>query len=137
MSDVTYSIKEVSEQCGWSIHMLRYYEKEGLLPPIDRDENGHRCYTVANMRLIEMLNRLRMTGMPINQMRAFSQTYQHDANGQQESLPERLQILREHREKVLAQVEALHQNLEAIEYKIDLYETQLEEKERYAEAQTT
>ena len=60
MNDVTYSISEMSGQSGWSIHMLRYYEKEGLLPPIERDENGYRCYTQGNLQLIHFLNKLRL-----------------------------------------------------------------------------
>ncbi|QPC83419.1 MerR family transcriptional regulator [Phototrophicus methaneseepsis] len=137
MSETTYSIKEVSEQVGWSIHMLRYYEKEGLLPPIARDDKGYRCYSEANLGLILFLERLRMTGMGISQMRVYVQLYQDRHIDEKALLPERIKLLRDHRESVLAQIDVLRHNLEAIEYKIELYETELEELENHGEPQTT
>lgn len=126
MSDVTYSIREVSEQSGWSIHMLRYYEKEGLLLPVARDENGYRCYTQRDINLIHFLNRLRTTGMPISQMRIYMQLLQKREYDPTYILPELIKLLKDHRELVLAHLEELQLNLEAIEYKINLYETELE-----------
>lgn len=137
MSDVTYSIKEVSALSGWSIHMLRYYEKEGLLLPIGRDGNGYRCYTQADVNLIQFLNRLRLTGMPISQMRAYMQLLQHRQHKAQDVLPELIKLLKDHRETVLAHLDELRQNVTAIEYKIGLYETELERFTHYEDAQTT
>lgn len=137
MNDVTYSIKEVSEQSGWSIHMLRYYEKEGLLPPIGRDENGYRCYTQWDMSLIHFLNRLRQTGMPISQMRTYMRLLQSREDQPNDILPELIDLLKDHRETVLAHLDELRHNIEAIDYKINLYQTELEELEQHGESQTS
>jgi DNA-binding transcriptional MerR regulator len=137
MTEITYSIKEVSEQSGWSIHMLRYYEKEGLLLPIARDENGYRCYTQGDVSLIQFLNRLRTTGMPVSQMRDYMQLLQKRQIQPQQVLPELLKLLNCHRETVLAHLDELRQNLDAIEYKINLYQTELEEVSTHGDAQTS
>ena len=137
MSDVTYSIKEVSEICGWSIHMLRYYEKEGLLPTIGRDDNGYRTYTDRDLGLIEFINRLRTTGMPVSQMRTYVQL-SFGRNQQPDAiLPQLIDMLKEHRETVLVNLDILQQNIEAIEYKIDLYSNELKECLNREDSQTT
>lgn len=137
MSDVTYSIREVSEQSGWSIHMLRYYEKEGLLPSIDRDQNGYRRYTQWDMGLIHFLNRLRQTGMPVSQMRIYMQLLQKRDSEPTCVFPELIKLLKDHRETVLSHLEELRHNIEAIEYKINLYENELKEFIEHGESQIT
>lgn len=138
MSDDTYSIKEVSDRVGWSRYTLRYYEKEGLLPGIARDENGYRVFTEDDIGFITILDHLRSTGMPISQMRAFVQTYRpDDPRGEAELVEERLRMLHAHREDVLSHLEALRGDLTAIERKIEIYEKRVvEEKQRHAETQT-
>ena len=44
-----YTIKQVAEQFALSAHTLRYYEKEGLLPLVTRDENGNRLFGEADL----------------------------------------------------------------------------------------
>jgi DNA-binding transcriptional MerR regulator len=63
--DAELTIQQVSERTGLSVYTLRYYERNGLLEPINRAANGHRCYSATNITRIEFLSKLRMTGMPI------------------------------------------------------------------------
>ena len=60
-----FSIQQVAQKTGLSIHTLRYYEKVGLLAPIQRGKNGHRQYSIEDIIWLEFLVRLRETGMSI------------------------------------------------------------------------
>lgn len=67
-----FTIQEVVARTGLSVHALRYYERAGLLPPVDRAASGHRRYTADDLNWITFLLRLRATGMSIRQMRAYA-----------------------------------------------------------------
>ena len=66
-----YTIDEAAERMGLTKHTLRYYEREGLLPPIAKASNGHRSYTEDDLGWVRFLQLLRATGMPIREMKAF------------------------------------------------------------------
>jgi DNA-binding transcriptional MerR regulator len=114
---VSYSVGEVSEQTGLSTHTLRWYEQVGLLDPVDRDTGGRRRYVTADMDRLRFLIKLRSTGMPVRDMVRYVEL----ARRGPATVTERLELLVEHRERVLAQIEALTDDLKIIEYKIDLY----------------
>jgi DNA-binding transcriptional MerR regulator len=111
------SIAQAAQQTGLSEHTLRYYERIGLLQPIDRAANGHRRYAPDHLRLIEFLVKLRATGMPLEQMKAYAALIREGDSGE----PERLRMLLEHRQRVLADIQALQDNLAVIEWKIERY----------------
>src|SRR5260370_3447845 len=67
------TIQQVARQTGLSIDTLRYYERIGLLEPVGRAQNGHRRYTQHDLAWIDLLIRLRNTGMPRAQMVRFAQ----------------------------------------------------------------
>jgi DNA-binding transcriptional MerR regulator len=114
---VSYSVGEVSEQTGLSTHTLRWYEQVGLLDPVDRDTGGRRRYVTADMDRLRFLIKLRSTGMPVRDMVRYVEL----ARRGPATVTERLELLVEHRERVLAQIESLTDDLKIIEYKIDLY----------------
>ena len=62
--DTGLTIKQVAQQTGLSIDTLRYYEHIGLLEPVGRAPNGHCRYTPHDIAWIDLLIRLRNTGMP-------------------------------------------------------------------------
>lgn len=64
-----YTIKQVAQTVGISANALRYYEKEGLLPAIQRDVNGVRQYTDHDVDRAKMIHILRMMNMPIADVR--------------------------------------------------------------------
>lgn len=113
----TYTIQEAAQFTGLTVHTLRYYERIGLLAAVNRASNGHRRYTDEDLRRITFLNRLRMTGMPIRHMQQFAVASQQG----DDTLEERIDMLEIHRASVLAQIDALQQNLDVIEMKIRLY----------------
>lgn len=68
---IAVGIAEVADITGLSRDTLRWYEREGLIPVIDRTSNGYRRYDGRAIRMIQMLVRLRRTGMPVEQMREY------------------------------------------------------------------
>ena len=115
------SIAEAAEISGLSAHTLRYYERAGLLEPVGRNGSGHRRYRQADLDLIRFLTRLRATGMPIREVRRYAGLMQAgDATN-----AERLRLLEQHRDAVLAGLETTIKSLELIEWKIDFYKERL------------
>ncbi|BDZ46890.1 MerR family transcriptional regulator [Naasia aerilata] len=113
------SIAQMAEATGLSTHTLRYYEREGLMfAPVDRASSSHRRYTEADVTWVSFLTKLRSTGMPIRDVRRYVELAR-DGDG---TMPERLALLVQHRERVLAQLEEVTASLAAIDYKITLYE---------------
>ena len=112
------SIAEVSEQTGLSAHTLRYYERDGLmLHDVPRTPSGRREYSDQDVTGILMVARLRATGMPVREIRRYAAL----VRAGKETERERLDLLEAHRERVLAQLEEVQDNLRAIEAKIDGY----------------
>ncbi|ASC73505.1 HTH-type transcriptional regulator AdhR [Halomicronema hongdechloris C2206] len=114
------TIQQVAEATGLSVHTLRYYERCNLIAPIDRSANGHRRYSSADLRWIEFLNKLRLTGMPIRQMQQYAELVRAYPSS---AFEERRQILATHREVVLEQIQQLQENLAVIDWKIQHYST--------------
>ncbi|WP_017659441.1 MerR family transcriptional regulator [Baaleninema simplex] len=112
------TIQQVAEATGLSVHTLRYYERCDLIAPIRRLANGHRRYSTRDIRWIEFLNRLRLTGMPIRQMQQYAALMQQSPD---ETAQERRQLLEAHREVMVAQIQQLQENLAVIDWKIQHY----------------
>lgn len=118
------TISAAAEASGLSVDTLRYYEKEGLtLDPPDRSASGQRRYTESDVRWLGTLVMLRKTGMPIRDIRAFVALYRVPGSEQQ-----RMDILTEHREHVLVELNEVQGHLAAIERKIDFYKALLDKK---------
>ena len=117
MNDKTYSVGEASAATGVSSHTLRYYERAGLLTPVKRGKNGHRLYTQDDLNWVRFLTLLRVTGMPIAQMRRYMELIRAGAGNE----AERLELFERHREDMLARIGVLTNNLSAIERKIAVY----------------
>jgi DNA-binding transcriptional MerR regulator len=113
----TLTIQQVAQQTGLSVHTLRYYERNGLLEPVDRASSGHRRYSEEDVARIEFLTRLRLTGMSIRRMQEFARLFRE----QPEAIAARRAILEEHEREVQAHIQELQRNLEAIQWKIGHY----------------
>ncbi|PLW75056.1 MerR family transcriptional regulator [Cohaesibacter celericrescens] len=111
-------IKEASKSSGLSTDTIRYYEKEGLLPPINRDRSGHRAFSLDNVQWMTVLYWLRKTGMP---MRVMSR-YAHLVHSGDHTIPQRVAILTEHRALLAARRAELDRCEEILTYKLSAYE---------------
>jgi DNA-binding transcriptional MerR regulator len=113
---------EMAQRTGLSLDTLRYYEREGLLGPVDRLPNGHRRYSAADLGFVEVLRCLRDTAMPIRDIREFAQLVREDDRSTDTA---RLALLDAHRTAVLASIEEMYAALEVIERKRDFYARRL------------
>ena len=113
------TIAEAAAQTGLTAHTLRYYERGGLmLAAPDRATSGHRRYSERDLTWIELISRLRSTGMPIRDVRRYADLVRSGDGNE----AERLALLKAHRRRVLQQLDEVRSHLGAIDHKIDLYE---------------
>ena len=115
---------EMAERTGTTIDTLRYYEKERLITGVARAASGHRRYSEADAGWIEVLRCLRLTGMTIQQMKHFAELGEQG----QHTEPERYRLLIDHRQRVLAQIAALHDALLVLDNKTAIYRAALQRK---------
>ena len=119
------TIQEVARVTGLSTYTLRYYERIGLIHPIDRKENTRRCYTMEDVGWIDFLLKLRATGMSIKDMQRYAELQRQG----EETLPERVEMLKALRSNVEAKINELNEHLNLVRYKIEIYTQMIEEKE--------
>ena len=110
-------IGDLARRTGLSAHTIRYYERIGLLPRADRDGSGQRDYDASILIWIEFLSRLKTTGMPIREMRAYADLRAKGAD----TGPQRRALLEAHREKVREHVAELEACLLILDDKISGY----------------
>ena len=114
----TLTIAQVAERTGLSHDTLRYYERAGLIERVGRTTGNQRRYDAADLAWLEFLLRLRETGMSIADMQRFAQLR---ARGD-DTVADRLAMLREHRAELAERIRALRRNAAALDDKIDHYE---------------
>jgi len=122
ITDARLTIAEAAERAGVSGHTLRYYERAGLVAPIERNGSGHRRFSAEDVEWIIVCRRLRATGMPIRRIRAYAELVRAgDGNEGQ-----RLALLEAHREDVRERLVEGSRTLELIDYKISVYRERVE-----------
>lgn len=122
MTSAELTIGEVAERTGLTRHTLRYYERDGLMLGVDRGGSGHRRYSEHDLGWIELITKLRATGMPIREVRRYAELVRAgDGNEDQ-----RLALLLAHRERVRRQLATMAHYLNAIDLKIGYYADAIE-----------
>ena len=117
-----YSMKEVSEKLNLPASTIRYYDKQGMLPNMQRTESGYRSFSEKDIGMLNMIECLKRTNMPIRDIQQFIVWVQQgDA-----TLQQRYDMFVERRESVQEQIAQLQKALEFIEYKCWYYSTALE-----------
>jgi len=112
-----YSIAEVAEKTHLTTHTLRFYEKEGLLPFVNRSDSGNRDFIDKDLEWLELICCLKKTGMPIKKIKEYIQLCLEGDS----TLEVRRQIFLNHREEVVNGIADLQKNLEKIDCKINYY----------------
>ncbi|MCM3034234.1 MULTISPECIES: MerR family transcriptional regulator [unclassified Niallia] len=112
-----FTTQQISNFTGLSVHTLRYYEKIGLLDKVKRDVNGYRQYTESDISWINFLIRLRVTGMPVSEMKQFSVLRSQG----ELTVGLRRGLLENHQKNVQEKIKDLQINLQKIEEKINYY----------------
>jgi DNA-binding transcriptional MerR regulator len=119
-------ISEVSEQYELSADTLRYYERIGLLPPVNRSESGIRDYNELDARRVEFIKCMRSAGLPIEVLIEYMDLVQQGDS----TIEARKEILIEQRDLLAARMEEMQKTLDRLNYKIDVYEKALLKKEQ-------
>ena len=114
-----YSIGELAALTGISPSTLRYYDKEGFFPDLNREQSGARIFTDREVGLLKIIECLKATGMSIKDIRQYIQlALQGD-----DTIDMRLNMFQHQRELLKAQLEEMRHTLEMVEYKCWYYET--------------
>jgi DNA-binding transcriptional MerR regulator len=118
---LNYTIGKVAEKMGVTAHTLRYYDKEGLLPFVDKSESGMRVFKEADLEWLAMIECLKQTGMPLKEIKQYIDwCMEGDATIQQ-----RYDMFQERKTETERQIEVLKKALEKINYKCLYYKTAL------------
>jgi DNA-binding transcriptional MerR regulator len=112
-----WAVGEVAAKVGLSAHTLRWYEQMGLLDEIPRDSAGRRRYRLADVERLQLLTKMRATGMPVRDMVRYVELLR----GGPGTRLERLHLLEAHRATVLGQIDDLQRDLTVIDFKITMY----------------
>ncbi|TVY10732.1 MerR family transcriptional regulator [Paenibacillus cremeus] len=112
------SISEASAKFNIPESTIRYYEKKGLLPLIERDENGRRLFSENQMALLETVICLKNTHMPISGIKQYMDWI---IEGDQ-TIELRLEMMNNHKQAVLAEIALMTESLKRIDFKITRYQ---------------
>jgi DNA-binding transcriptional MerR regulator len=124
-------IAEVSERYGLSLDTLRYYERIGLIRPVNRNASGIRDYNEIDLQRVEFIKCMRSAGLSIEVLIEYVGLVQQGDH----TIGTRKEILKEQRELLLAKMKDLQKTLDILDHKIDVYENAVLKKEQ-AMAQT-
>ena len=108
-----YTIGEVASRTGISAYTLRYYDKEGLLSFVKRDESGKRMFRREDFEPLYTISVLKRSGMPIKKIREFMNLYLQG----NDTIHERYVMFAEQRESLLSQIRELEAMLKIVDYK--------------------
>ncbi|MFD5395124.1 MerR family transcriptional regulator [Streptomyces sp. NPDC127097] len=122
-----YTISEVAEHTGLTAHTLRWYERIGLMPHVDRTHTGQRRFTNRDLDWLSLVAKLRLTGMPVADMVRYAELVRAGAC----TFAERQQLLTAHREDVRQRIAELQSTLDVLDYKIDIYADAQRASERF------
>ena len=119
-------IAEVSEQYGISSDTLRYYERIGLIPPVNRNGSGVRDYNELDIRRVEFAKCMRSAGLPIEVLIDYMELVQQG----DQTIETRKEILKEQRELLLSRMQEMQKTLDILDHKIEVYENAVLNKEK-------
>jgi len=115
---MSYTAGELAKKLGITKDSLRYYEKEGLLPPIERNSSGHRIFSDSDMEWIFLIRCLRDTDMQIFKIKKYVSLLMNSGS---ESLRERRGLLLEHESFIKEKMQKYQYISQLIEKKLDFY----------------
>ena len=127
MKPLKIRIGELAARTGRSIHTIRWYERQGLLPPVPR-LGTHRIYSNRHVEWLELMDRLRASGMSVAELRRYTAYAQRGGA----ALEQTREVLKAHRRRVQDSIAQWERALELIDAKIDFYTRWIEDGARPA-----
>ena len=115
---MVYTVGEMAKQLGVTASTLRYYDKEGLLPFVERSSGGIRMFRESDVNWLRIINCLKRAGMSIRDIRRYIEmAMQGDS-----TIDARLELFEHQRDVLREQLEELEHTLRVVEYKCWFYE---------------
>lgn len=114
---MTYSIGEISEILNIPISTLRYYDKEGLLPLVNRTSGNIRIFDDTDLECLKMIECLKSTGMPLKDIKQFFEWCEEGDS----TIDQRYNLFIHQKEKTEKQIALLQDALDRINYKCEFY----------------
>jgi DNA-binding transcriptional MerR regulator len=119
-------IAEVSERYVISCDTLRYYERIGLIQPVNRNSSGIRDYNEIDLKRVEFIKCMRSAGLPVETLIDYVRLVQQG----DETIEARKEILKEQREQLSARMKEMQKTLDLLDHKIEVYENAVLTKEK-------
>lgn len=119
MAPERFTISEVAALTGLSAHTLRWYERIGLMPHVDRSHTGQRRFGRRDLDWLAFVGKLRLTGMAVADMVRYAELVREGSH----THDQRRAILEGTRADVVARIAELQDALAVLDLKIDHYGT--------------
>ncbi|WP_059049828.1 MerR family transcriptional regulator [Paenibacillus senegalimassiliensis] len=116
-----YTIHEVAEACNITAHTIRYYDKEGLLPFINRNSTGNRTFSENDLEVIKLICCLKNSGMPVKNIKEYMDLVMQGPD----TASARRELLQNHRKAIQREIEDSKKNLNLVDLKIAFYDSYL------------
>jgi len=117
-----YTISQVAEKTGLTAHTLRFYDKQGLLPFVDRNKSGNRDFKESDFEWLGVITCLKKSGMPVKKIKQYIDWGMEGDT----TLNQRLEVFEKHRNFVVEKMAELEKYLQKIDYKIWYYKTAID-----------
>lgn len=112
-----YTVKQVAEILGISVHTVRYYDDKGLIPGTKRNSANQRVFDDEELEWLFVSVTLRNTGLSLAEIKRYITLYQQG----DDTLPERYQIMQEQRARTIQEMEDLKLRLAVLDRKLEHY----------------
>ncbi|NMC45518.1 MAG: MerR family transcriptional regulator [Chloroflexi bacterium] len=119
-------ISEVSERYDITADTLRYYERVGLLPSVNRNASGIRDYDKKDIEWVGFIKCMRNAGLTIETLTEYVRLVQQG----DQTIEARKELLKKQREQLLQKMVEMHKTLDLLNYKIELFENAVLKKEK-------
>ncbi len=120
------NISEVSKKYNIPTDTLRYYEKMGLIPSVNRRESGTRDYSEIDIKWVEFIKCMRSAGLPVKVLKEYVDLFMQGAG----TSKRRKEILLTQRDELAEKIKELKKTLKILDAKIDIYDTELQRHEK-------
>lgn len=119
------NVKEASQTTGVSTDTIRYYEKEGLIPKIDRNDVGNRDIDEKIIRRINFAKQMRDAGMSIKSLKEYTDL----VDAAEDNTEKQKQILREQIDAMQERKDDIDFAINHLKYKLEHYEDHMQKTE--------
>lgn len=120
---MNYSIQDISKKTGLTISTLRYYDKEGLFPNLERKESNYRVFTELELETLKIIACFKKAGLSISEIRKYMELIKKG----DVTLKERLDIMVHQKEALEKQKKEIEESIACVEWKISYYEQALQD----------